>query len=406
MTRRIVVIGGGLVGLGTAYKLLRANPDLQVSVIEKEPGVACHQSGHNSGALHAGLAYTPGSLKARLARSGLRQMIEFCQRQNVPYEQCGKLVVASGPVERQRLRDLHARGTANGLRGLAWLEGEQVREIEPHARAEAALHVPEEGIVDYGAAAAALAAEVRQRGGTVHAGTGVFALVSQGAGWVVQTTAGDFAADVVVNCAGLQSDLVARMAGVRPGIRIVPFRGEYYRLRPEREHLVRHLIYPAPDPRVPFLGVHFTRRVGGGILAGPNAVLALAREGYRRRDVNVREVASFFAWPGWWRFAARYRALCVQEALTSLSAAAFARRLQRLVPEVRAHDLIPAGAGVRAQALTADGRLVDDFVIHSQRGAVHVLNAPSPAATACLAIADHIVERVPGASINPSPAHV
>jgi len=395
--RRVTVIGGGLVGLAAAYKLLRAHPGLAVTVVEKEAGVGRHQSGHNSGVLHAGLYYKPGSAKARLAVDGIRQMRAFCSEHGIAHEVCGKLVVAVDDAEVPRLRELQARGTANGLAGLAWLDGAAMREIEPHVAGVAAVRVPEEGIADYPAVSRALAERIAALGGTVRLGAGVHGLRRLNGGtprWAVQTAAGDVEADLLVNCAGLHCDRVARLAGERPALRIVPFRGEYYQLRPERAGLVRHLVYPVPDPAFPFLGVHFTRMIHGGVECGPNAVLALAREGYTKRDVRPLDVADAVGFPGLWRFLARYPGMSWMEVRRWFSRRLFAGALQRLVPEVQERDLLPGGAGVRAQAMLPSGELVQDFVFLERPGAVHVLNAPSPGATASLAIGDEIVGRV------------
>ena len=388
------MIGGGIVGLAAAHKLLRAHPGAAVSVLEKEPAVGRHQTGNNSGVLHAGLYYKPGSLKARLAVSGIRQMTAFCREHGVPHEICGKVVVATDDAETARLRDLVDRGQQNGLAGLEWLEPARLREIEPHAAGVAAVRVPEEGIVDYPAVCAALVREIERDGGQVVTGAETRALRADGAGWVAETPRGTFAADVIVNCAGLHCDRVAALAGERTELRIVPFRGEYYTLRAERRHLVRHLIYPVPDPAFPFLGVHFTRLIGGGIEAGPNAVLAFAREGYDKRTVDLRDLGDALGFPGLWRFMRRYPSMAVSELRRSFSRELFAASLQKLVPEVQADDLRPGGAGVRAKAMLPDGDLVQDFYFISRPNALHVLNAPSPGATASLAIGDEIVRMV------------
>lgn len=390
---QVVVVGGGIIGLATAYRLLQARPGLGVVVLEKEPEVGRHQSGHNSGVLHAGLSYRSGSLKARLAVAGYQQMVAFCAAHGVPYECCGKLVLAVDDTESARLRALFDQGRRNGLQGLRWLTANEIPVLEPHARGVAALHVPGEGIVDYGRVCAALAGEVTALGGRVVTGAEVQALRRRGSTWSVVTTAGDVEATFVVNCAGLQSDRIARRAGVHPPARIVPFRGEYYRLRPDREHLVRHLLYPVPPAGLPFLGVHFTRRITGGVDAGPNAVLALAREGYRRRDVRVRDAAATLGYPGLWAFFARYAGMCWEEAGRGLSPTRFAAALQRLVPEITADDLLPGGAGVRAQAMAPNGTLLDDFCFVDGPASLHLINAPSPGATASLAIGGVIVER-------------
>ncbi|MHB1223738.1 MAG: L-2-hydroxyglutarate oxidase [Gemmatimonadaceae bacterium] len=401
--RPVVVIGGGIVGLATAYRLLGDRPGTPVIVLEKEPAVGRHQSGHNSGVLHAGLAYEPGSRKARLATAGVRLMRDFCERHDIQHDICGKVVVAATPDELPRLRAALERGRANGLAGLAWLDPSALRELEPHVSGAAAIRVPEEGIVDYPGVCRRLATEIVARGGEVRLNAGVRALRRTGsagdAGWIAETTDGAVEGAFLVACAGLQSDRVALMAGEHPTVRIVPFRGEYYRLRPDRCDLVRHLVYPLPDPSFPFLGVHFTRRVGGGVDCGPNAVLALAREGYDGRPtVSARDAASALGYPGLWHFLRRHPGQSWHEVRQSLSRARFTAALQRLVPDVRADDLLPGGAGVRAQAMHPDGTLEHDFVFVDAPAALHVLNAPSPGATASLAIAGEIVERIVGRS--------
>ncbi len=387
---RIVVIGGGAVGLASAYRILERWPDARLTLLEKEPRVAAHQTGNNSGVMHCGLAYRPGSAKARLAVRGIRQLIAFCQEHGIPHDVCGKLVVASREDQIPRLHDLLARGTANGLEGLEILTPERIREYEPHAAGAAALRVPEEGIVDYPAVCETLARCIEARGGRVVLGARVRRLELRGEEWIAETDRGEFVSDFLVACAGLQADRIARMAGERTEIRIVPFRGDYYRLKPHREFLVRNLIYPVADPRFPFLGVHFTRMIRGGIEAGPNAVLSLAREGYSRTAFCPRDAFDALSFPGLWRFLARHAAMCWSELRRAFSRELFCRSLQTLVPEVQPQDLEPAGAGIRAQAMTPDGRLVEDFAFLTRRRAVHVLNAPSPAATACLAIGEEV----------------
>jgi L-2-hydroxyglutarate oxidase len=391
--RGTLIVGGGIIGLATAYKLLLASPGTSVTVLEKESGVGRHQSGNNSGVLHAGLYYRPGSYKARLAVDGIRQMTAFCEEHSIPHEICGKLVVATSESEVPRLRTLLERGTANGLAGLEWLDAPRIREIEPHAAGVAAVRVPEEGIADYPRVCTALVAEIERLGGRVVTSARVLALRSTSGGWVAESEAGDFECAHLVNCAGLHADRVARLAGERPEMRIVPFRGEYYRLRPGRESLVRNLIYPVPDPAFPFLGVHFTRMIRGGVEAGPNAVLAFAREGYTHRDFDARDLADALSFVGLRRFVARHARTCWSELRRSYSRSLFARALQKLVPDVRTEDLEPGGAGVRAQALLPDGTLVQDFHFVERPRALHLLNAPSPGATASLAIGDEIVRR-------------
>ncbi|MBM3739237.1 MAG: L-2-hydroxyglutarate oxidase [Acidobacteria bacterium] len=386
---RVTVIGGGIIGLATAYRAQQRYPRAVVTVLEKEAQVGRHQSGNNSGVLHCGLYYKPGSVKARMAVSGIRRMIAFCEEHGIRHEVCGKLVVAVTQEEVPRLEELHRRGTANGLRGLRRMGPEEMREIEPHVAGVAAVRVPEEGIADYKAVCAKLAGLLS---GAVRTGARVMGIRRDGAAWRIESTAGDFAASLLINCAGLHCDKVAEMAGVDRDTRIVPFRGEYFELRPEARRLVKHLIYPVPDPAFPFLGVHFTRMIGGGVECGPNAVLAFAREGYRMSEVRVGELVDALAYPGLWAFLRRYPAMCWYELRRSLSRRLFCESLQRLVPEVREEDLAPGGAGVRAQALTRSGELVQDFDFRFQPGAIHVLNAPSPGATASLAIGDEILD--------------
>jgi (S)-2-hydroxyglutarate dehydrogenase len=394
-----VVIGGGIVGLAAAHKIQAAWPGRDVTVVEKEAVVGRHQSSHNSGVLHAGLYYKPGSLKARLAVSGIRQMTRFCEAHSVPHEICGKVVVAAHETEVGRLEELFVRGQHNGLTGLTWLDPSGLRDIEPNAAGVAAVRVPEEGIVDYAAVCAALVGEIEGAGGRVMTQAGVRGLRASGRGWIVETERGELSADVIVNCAGLHADRVATLAGEVPELRIVPFRGEYYTLRPDRQHLVRNLIYPVPDPAFPFLGVHFTRMIRGGVEAGPNAVLAFAREGYTKSTIHLRDLAEALAFPGLWRFLRRYPAMAFAELRRSFSRELFAASLRRLVPDVQASDLQPGGAGVRAQAMLPNGELVQDFYFISRPNALHVLNAPSPGATASLAIGDEIV-RMLGAGVG------
>ena len=384
-------MGGGIVGLAAAYRLGERYPGAQIVLLEKEAGVGQHQTGHNSGVLHCGLYYKPGSAKARLAVSGIRQMVEFCQQNGVAHEVCGKLVVAADDTEATRLDALFERGTANGLQGLRKLSREEMREIEPHAGGVAALHVPQEGIVDYPAVCAALVKRLTERGARVVTNARVERLRGHDGAWTAETPAGAFEGDFLINCAGLHCDRVAELAGERREVRILPFRGEYYKIRPERQNLVRNLIYPVPDPRFPFLGVHFTRLIHGGIEAGPNAVLAFAREGYRKTDFNALDLADALSYAGFWRFMMRYPSMCWFELRRSLSRKLFCQSLQRLVPEIQPDDLGTGGSGVRAQSITQAGELDQDFRIIARKNALHVLSAPSPAATASLAIGGDIV---------------
>lgn len=391
----VVFVGGGIVGLATAKALLAEHPALAISVLEKEPAVGAHQTGHNSGVIHSGIYYRPGSLKAQLCRDGAERMVRYCDERGIAHERCGKVIVATDEGELPALDRLRANGTANGVPGLRRIGPEELREHEPHAAGIAALHSPATAIVDFGQVAAAMAEELRAAGAQVLTRTAFrAATIDTGGGLRVQTTAGDLEARALVNCAGLYADEVARRMGLRPPVRIVPFRGEYHLVRPERHDLVRALIYPVPDPRFPFLGVHFTRTVHGEVEAGPNAVLAFAREGYTRWRVHPRELAGTLLYPGTLRLAKRFWRTGVDEYRRSLSARGFASSLARLVPEIAPEDLSPGPAGVRAQAVTPDGSLVDDFRIVAAGPSIHVLNAPSPAATASLAIGEHIARMI------------
>jgi L-2-hydroxyglutarate oxidase len=396
MSKKFAIIGGGIVGLATAYRLGQRLPDAAVTVLEKEDAVGKHQTGNNSGVLHCGLYYKPGSVKARLAVNGIRQMVEFCQENGIAHEVCGKLVVAADDEEVPRMNDLYDRGTKNGLEGLRKLSREEMREIEPHVGGVAALRVPQEGIVDYHQVCATLVGKIQAAHGRVVTGARVTKLRQTSDGWVADTPAGDFEADFIINCAGLHCDRVSQLAGERRDLRIVPFRGEYYKIRPERQSLVRNLIYPVPDPKFPFLGVHFTRLIHGGIEAGPNAVLAFAREGYHKSDINLGDLFDSLSYRGVWKFLAKYPAMCWQELRRSFSRKLFCESLRRLVPEIQPDDLATGGAGVRAQAIWPTGELVQDFHFVEQTRALHVLNAPSPGATASLAIGDEIVNKIPG----------
>lgn len=389
--KRIVVVGGGIIGLATALRLGERFPQASLTVLEKEGGVGRHQSGHNSGVLHAGIYYKPGSVKAQLAVRGIRQMVEFCERHGVPHEICGKLIVATEAEELPRLDDLLVRGQQNGLKGLRRLGPEEIRQIEPNAAGLAAIQVPEEGIVDYGRVCESMAALLP---GAVVTGANVTALRRVASGWVAETEKGAYECDLLINCAGLQCDRIAALAGLVRAVRIVPFRGEYYKIRPEREGLVKNLIYPVPDPKFPFLGVHFTRMMAGGVEAGPNAVLAFAREGYRKQDVNLADLFDALSYRGLWSFVRQYPRMCFDELRRSFSKQLFCRSLQRLVPAIAIDDLVAGGAGVRAQALRPTGELVQDFHIQKHHNSVHVLNAPSPGATASLAIGEYIASQV------------
>jgi L-2-hydroxyglutarate oxidase len=388
----VIIIGGGVVGLGVAFEITQRFPRLRLLLLEKEDRVARHQSGHNSGVIHSGVYYKPGSMKARLCVSGAAAMIEFCREHGIAHNVCGKVIVATQADELPRLEELRRRGEANGLTGLRLIGPEELREIEPHATGLRALWVPSTGVTDYARVCEKYAELISAGGGTVLTSAAATGIRRLGNEIVVETSQGAFAADSLINCAGLFADRISRMAGDEPGVMIVPFRGEYYDLVPERASLVRALIYPVPDPRFPFLGVHFTRRITGKVDAGPNAVLALAREGYRHSDISVRDLASSIAFPGFWRMARKHWRSGLDEWRRSLSKAAFVRALQRLLPEVEEKDLVPGGSGVRAQALKPDGALVDDFQFVTSGNVLHVLNVPSPAATASLMIGKAIVD--------------
>jgi L-2-hydroxyglutarate oxidase len=388
-TTDVLIVGGGIVGLGTGLALAgRAS----VTVVEAEKHVALHQTGHNSGVIHSGLYYKPGSAKARNCAEGRELMYRFCEENGIPHERCGKLVVATNVSELPALEELERRGTANGLRGLQRLSPEAMREIEPHVRGVAGLRVAETGIVNYKTVAEAYARKINEAGGSVRTDAKFFGCTREPGAITAETTAGSVRAKLLVNCAGLYSDRVARLCGVEPGVRIVPFRGEYYELKPRAEHLCKHLIYPVPDARLPFLGVHFTRMIGGGVECGPNAVLAFRREGYRLTDANARDLWELATYPGFWKMSRRFWRVGMHEMYRSLSRRAFWHALRKLIPDVSFHDLTPAGAGVRAQAVAPDGKLVDDFFIRQAERMIHVLNAPSPAATASIAIGRSIAE--------------
>ncbi|MFH1464170.1 MAG: L-2-hydroxyglutarate oxidase [Pseudomonadota bacterium] len=385
----VALIGGGIVGCATALALSE-RPGLSVVVLEAEDRLAAHQTGNNSGVIHSGLYYKPGSLKARLCVTGREDLYRFAAEHGIAHERCGKLVVATREEEIPRLDELQRRGQENGLVGLQRLGPEELGEVEPHVRGVAGLRVPETGIIDYRAVTEAFARLVRERGGEIRLNSRVHAVRPETDRVVLETASGVVQARYLINCAGLQSDRVARRCGVAPGLQIVPFRGEYYELVPEKHHLCRHLIYPVPDPRFPFLGVHFTRMIGGGVEAGPNAVLAFKREGYRHRDMDLGDLLQYGLYGGFWKMALRYWAMGLGEFYRSFSKAAFVAALQGLIPEITAADVHRGGAGVRAQALEPDGSLSDDFRIREAARQLHVLNAPSPAATASIAIGREI----------------
>jgi len=382
----VVVVGGGIVGLATALRLMEARPNLRIAILEKEAELATHQSGHNSGVLHAGLYYEPGSLKARLCREGKAALEAFAEAHDIPFERCGKLVVALDEAELPRLEALNERATANGVPGLEAVGPERIRELEPHAAGIRGLWSPTTGIIDFRRVALAIASDLRGLGVSILTGRAVTALAERADEVIVSTPLGEVSAGLVVACAGLQADRVARFSGSRDGPRIVPFRGDYYTLTPDAQSLVRGLVYPVPDPRFPFLGVHFTKRIDGEVWAGPNAVLAFAREGYRRRDIRPMELLATVSDPGFLRLAGKYLRTGLGEMWRDWWKPAFVRELQRYIPEIRSDHLVLGPSGVRAQALSRDGTLVDDFVLGGSGRILHVRNAPSPAATSSLAI--------------------
>lgn len=387
----LVVIGGGIVGLSVAMEMTRRFPRLRLLLLEKETKLAQHQTGHNSGVIHSGVYYKPGSIKARTCVAGAAAMIAFCQSHDIPHQVCGKVIVANSDEESSRLEELRKRGVANGIPGLRFITREELREIEPHCVAERALHIPGTGITDYALVSAKYAELILAHGGEIRTSSRVIG-IQAGTEIVVETTSGPFAARFLVNCAGLYSDEISRMAGNHSDLQIIPFRGEYYDVIPERQHLVRALIYPTPDPRFPFLGVHFTRRIHGNLDAGPNAVLALCREGYRKTDFSLHEAIEEFTYPGFWRMAAKYWVDGLSELYRSLSRRAFVSDLQSMIPEIKSSDVKPAGSGVRAQAVRRDGSLVDDFYFVPQNNMLHVCNVPSPAATASIPIGRAITD--------------
>ena len=388
----LLIIGAGIVGLATALETTLRFPDMTLVVVEKEDRVAAHQTGHNSGVIHSGLYYKTGSLKARNCVAGAASMKRFCQQHGVPFEECGKLVVATSPEEVPRLEQLHQRGIANGVPGLRMLSREQFREIEPHCDGISALDVPSTGIVDYTVVAQKYAELIETAAGEIVFRAKVLGLRQDGSCNIVETSAGSFRARYVINCAGLYSDTITRMAGVQTDLEIIPFRGEYYEVKPERRNLVKALIYPVPDPRFPFLGVHFTRRVNGSVEAGPNALLAFRREGYTGTSPDLNEAVQMLLFPGFYKMAWRYWRMGLAEQYCSWIKAAFVKSLQKMVPELMEADLVQGGSGVRAQAVDSKGNLVDDFHFVHSKGMIHVCNVPSPAATASLEIGKEIVD--------------
>lgn len=387
------IIGGGIVGLSTAMTLSQNYPRAKIAVLEKESQWAFHQTGHNSGVIHSGIYYKPGGFKARFCRAGNHSMVQFCQQHNIDYDICGKIIVAVEESELPLLENLYHRGLENGLK-VRKINAAEVKEIEPHVRCLAALHVPNTGIVNYQQVSQKFADLIRLHGGDLFLNTEVVKIISTKKNQVLKTTQGEFNTRFIINCAGLHSDRVAKLGKANPKAKIVPFRGEYYELKPDKSSLVNSLIYPVPNPAFPFLGVNFTKMIDGKVHAGPNAVLSFKREGYQKTDFDLRDFAEVMTYSGFWKLAARHSDEGIQEIIRSFSKAAFVRSLQRLIPEVQAEDLVPIHAGVRAQALRKNGRLVDDFLIVSNQNSVHVCNAPSPAATSAIEIGKAIVEKI------------
>jgi L-2-hydroxyglutarate oxidase len=400
MTYDTIIVGGGIVGLATALQLLRASPECRLLLLEKENQLGMHQTSHNSGVIHSGLYYKPGSLKAKNCIEGYRLLLDFCQTEGIPHDICSKIVVATREEELPRLEELRRRGEANGLAGLRTLAPAEIREIEPHCTGIKGLFVPQTGIVNFQRVAEKYAEKVRELGGEILLGQQVEHIVQTTGGIEVSGIRGSWSAKKLVTCAGLYSDRVARNTDPLLPLRITPFRGEYYMLKPEARKLVRNLIYPVPDPAFPFLGVHFTRMINGDVECGPNAVFAFAREGYKKTDFNLRDTMESLAWPGFWTATRKYWRAGLGEFHRSISKAAFVNALQRLIPEITSEHLVPGGTGVRAQACDRDGRLLDDFFFVENKGTIHVCNAPSPAATASLAIGASIARMVAGKSPN------
>jgi len=388
----VVVVGGGIIGLATSMKLTQDFPNLKVAVLEKEEEVAQHQTGHNSGVIHAGIYYAPGSQKANFCSTGGKLLRDFCDEYGIAYDMCGKLIVATDDSEVPQLEELFKRGTENGAQGLRMVNQEEIKDIEPYSAGVKAILSPNTGIIDYFEVSQAYATRMRENGGDLLTNVEVISIENKDNLVYINTTSGTVVAKYVLNCAGLHADTVARMMGVDVGVKIVPFRGEYFSMIPEKEHMVKGLIYPVPDPSMPFLGVHFTRRINGSVEAGPNAVLAFAREGYKKTDVNLKDTFGTLSYPGFWKMSAKYWKVGVQEQYRSLVKGVFVKSLQKLMPEITGDDLGDPGAGVRAQAIDSNGGLLQDFAIEASANAIHVLSAPSPGATSSLTISEYIVD--------------
>ena len=388
----VVVVGGGIIGLATSMKLTQDFPNLKVAVLEKEKEVAQHQTGRNSGVIHAGIYYAPGSQKANFCSTGGKLLRDFCDEYGIPYDMCGKLIVATDDSEIPQLEELFKRGTENGAEGLRMVDQEEIKEIEPYSAGVKAILSPNTGIIDYFEVSQAYATRMRENGGDLLTNVEVISIENKDGLVYIDTTSGTVVAKYVLNCAGLHADTVARMMGVDVGVKIVPFRGEYFSIIPEKEHMVKGLIYPVPNPSMPFLGVHFTRRINGSVEAGPNAVLAFAREGYKKTDVNLKDTLGTLSYSGFWKMSAKYWKVGMHEQYRSLVKGVFVKSLQKLMPEITGDDLGDPGAGVRAQVIDSNGGLLQDFAIEASANAIHVLSAPSPGATSSLTISEYIVD--------------
>ena len=388
----VVVVGGGIIGLATSMKLTQDFPNLKVAVLEKEEEVAQHQTGHNSGVIHAGIYYAPGSQKANFCSTGGKLLRDFCDEYGIAYDMCGKLIVATDDSEVPQLEELFKRGTENGAQGLRMVNQEEIKDIEPYSAGVKAILSPNTGIIDYFEVSQAYATRMRENGGDLLTNVEVISIENKDNLVYINTTSGTVVAKYVLNCAGLHADTVARMMGVDVGVKIVPFRGEYFSIIPEKEHMVKGLIYPVPDPSMPFLGVHFTRRINGSVEAGPNAVLAFAREGYKKTDVNLKDTLGTLSYSGFWKMSAKYWKVGMHEQYRSLVKGVFVKSLQKLMPEITGDDLGNPGAGVRAQVIDSNGGLLQDFAIEASANAIHVLSAPSPGATSSLTISEYIVD--------------
>jgi len=388
----VTIVGGGIIGLSTIMTLATRFPGRKFLLLEKESKLALHQTGHNSGVIHSGIYYQPGSLKAKMCVEGAKALVTFCQHHAIPYEICGKVIVATHPSELPRLETLYARGNTNGIQGLQLIRPERLREMEPYATGLRAIYVPSTGIVDFGKVARTYAKVALEKGAEIYTSARAQRFFHDQSQWRIETAAGDFRSRILINCGGLHADRIARLTQSTPKVAIIPFRGEYYEIVPERAHLVKNLIYPVPNPLFPFLGVHLTRMISGKVKAGPNAVLALKREGYNKRDVDLKDMWNMLGYAGFWRMVRKYGRIGLEEWVQSFWKREFVRAAQRLLPDLTSEDLVPSMTGVRAQAVNGDGSLLDDFSIVRDRNAIHVLNVPSPAATASLRIGEVIAE--------------